>query len=241
MQPLLIAENLHKTYGHGDIFKNISFELNPGETIGFFGMSGSGKSTLGKCLIGLEKLSGGHVIFSGRDISHLPDRKLRKIRPGMQMIFQHPEVSLNPRMKLIDSVTEPLAYHKKQKKSVVFEELAPLIEAVGLRPDQFLCYPSQLSGGELQRAMMVKVYSLQPPLIVADEPTSMLDMSVQAQILVLMRNLQKQYNTAGIFISHDPEVMQVMCDRIGVLKDGKFNMMKSSEFKEYFINYQDEF
>ena len=242
MQPLLTADNLFKTYGHGDIFRGVSFALNPDETLGLFGMSGSGKSTLGRCLIGLENLSGGKVTFSGEDLSNLSARRLRSVRPGMQMIFQHPEVSMDPRMRLIDSVTEPLMYHRKQKKDDVFAELLPLIRAVGLRPDQFFCYPNQLSGGEIQRAMMVKVYSLSPKLIVADEPTSMLDMSVQAQILTLMQKLQRERKTACVFISHDPEVMQMMCDCVGVLKQGKFTLMNMDEFEEYTAeNYLNSF
>lgn len=233
MQPVLIAENLYKTYGHGDIFRNVSFTLNPGETVGLFGMSGSGKSTLGRCLIGLERPSGGSVSFCGERISKLSSRKFRKIQPGMQMIFQHPEVSLDPRMRLIDSVTEPLRYHTKQKKETVFKELLPLIEAVGLRPEQFMSYPNQLSGGEIQRAMMVRVYSLSPRLIVADEPTSMLDMSVQAQILTLMQKLQEENNTSCVFISHDPEVMQAMCDRVGILEQGRFTMSDPDTFAKH--------
>ncbi len=233
MPPLLRVEHLHKTYGHGDIFRDVSFTLDSGETIGLFGMSGSGKSTLGRCLLLLERPSGGKVFFEEIEISKIRGRRLETIRPGMQMIFQHPEVSLNPRMRLIESVTEPLVYHRGQEREEVFEELQPLIAAVGLRPDQFYSYPNQLSGGEIQRAMMVKIYSLSPKLIVADEPTSMLDMSVQAQVLSLMKDLQRTNNTASVFISHDPEVMQAMCDRVGVLAEGAFTLMDMSAFSGY--------
>lgn len=233
MPPLLTAEHLHKTYGHGDIFRDVNFTLSRGETLGLFGMSGSGKSTLGRSLLGLERLSGGRVCFAGEDIARLSPRRLRKIRPGMQMLFQHPEVSMNPRMRLFDSVTEPLAYHEQRDNREVFADLLPLIAAVGLRPDQFSCYPNQLSGGELQRAMMVKVYSLSPKLIVADEPTSMLDMSVQAQILTLMKDLQQARTTACVFISHDPQVMLAMCDRIGVLEHGNFRILDPDAFAGY--------
>ncbi|MDR3102252.1 MAG: dipeptide/oligopeptide/nickel ABC transporter ATP-binding protein [Methanocalculaceae archaeon] len=233
MQPLLSAERLHKTYGHGNIFSDVSFTVNPGETVGLFGMSGSGKSTLGRCLIGLERLSGGRVVFAGEDIARLSASRFRKLRPAMQMIFQQPAISMDPRMHLFDSVSEPLAFHEKRGRPEVFASLFPLIAAVGLRPDQFSCYPNQLSGGEIQRAMMVKIYSLSPKLIVADEPTSMLDMSVQAQILLLMKELQKKNNTACIFISHDSQIMLTMCDRIGVLGDGDFRMMELDEFAGY--------
>ncbi|MDE2519030.1 MAG: dipeptide/oligopeptide/nickel ABC transporter ATP-binding protein [Methanocorpusculum sp.] len=233
MQPLLSAECLSKNYGHGDIFRDVSFTVDAGETIGLFGMSGSGKSTLGRCLIGLERLSYGRVLFEGAEVSKLSERRLRELRPAMQMLFQHPEMSMDPRMRLCDSVAEPLAYHEGRERSDVFSDLLPLIAAVGLRPDQFSCYPNQLSGGEIQRAMMVKIYSLSPKLIIADEPTSMLDMSVQAQILGLMKNLQKKNNTACVFISHDPQVMLAMCDRIGVLGEKTFRVMNAGEFAGY--------
>ncbi len=233
MQSLLSAECLYKTYGHGDIFRDVSFTLSAGETLGLFGMSGSGKSTLGRCLIGLERLSGGRVIFDGQDITKLSARCLRELRPAMQMIFQHPEVSMDPHMRLMDSVAEPLAYHEKRDRTDVFVDLLPLISAVGLRSDQFSCYPNQLSGGEIQRAMMVKIYSLSPKLIIADEPTSMLDMSVQAQILTLMKQFQRKNSTACVFISHDPQVMLAMCDRIGVLEKDSFQMMDTKEFAGY--------
>jgi peptide/nickel transport system ATP-binding protein len=233
MQPLLSVECRSKNYGPGNIFCDVNFTMDGGETIGLFGMSGSGKSTLGKCLVGLERPSGGHVLFEGVDIFTLSERKLRELRPAMQMIFQHPEMSMDPRMRLCDSVAEPLAYHEKRKRYDVFLDLLPLIAAVGLRSDHFLCYPNQLSGGEIQRAMMVKIYSLSPKLIIADEPTSMLDMSVQAQIFGLMKNFQKKNNTACVFISHDPYVMLAMCDRIGILDGVRFRMMDAEEFAEY--------
>lgn len=232
MQQILRIEDLYKTYGHGDIFRDVSFTLNSGETLGLFGMSGSGKSTLGRCVLRLEKVSGGKIIFSGNDITHSSEREMKRFRPLMQMIFQHPEMSLNPRMRLMESVTEPLCYYTKDKPEEVFEKLLPLISAVGLHERIFECYPSQLSGGEIQRAMMVRIYSLSPKFIVADEPTSMLDMSVQAQILVLMKKLQHENDTACLFISHDPDVMTAMCDRIGVLKEGRFLVMDKDEFSE---------
>lgn len=233
MPQILRVENLRKTYGHGDIFRNVNFTLGPSETLGLFGMSGSGKSTLGRCILGLERLSCGTVFFEGKDLSKLRGKALQDIRPKMQMLFQHPEVSLNPRMQLIESVTEPLCYHTHRGKRDVFRQLHPLIKAVGLREEQFSCYPNQLSGGEIQRAMMVKIYSLSPKLIIADEPTSMLDMSVQAQILALMKKLQQENGTAGIFISHDPEVMLAMCDRIGILGREGFSVMEREAFTEY--------
>lgn len=230
---LLRVENLQKTYGHGDIFSDVSFTLDPGKTVGFFGMSGSGKSTLCRCILCLERPTRGSVWFEGMEISALRGRGLARVRPRMQMIFQHPEVSLNPRWRLFDSVTEPLAFHQRRDPEEVFEDLMPLIRAVGLRREQFFRYPHQLSGGEIQRAMMVRIYSLAPRLIVADEPTSMLDMSVQAQVLSLMKDLQRKNTTACIFVSHDPAVMQVMCDSVVVLERGRSRFMDMEEFAAF--------
>ncbi|HRU80704.1 MAG TPA: dipeptide/oligopeptide/nickel ABC transporter ATP-binding protein [Methanolinea sp.] len=230
---LLSVEGLHKTYGHGDIFSDVTFTLRGGETIGLFGMSGSGKSTLSRCILGLERPTHGKIRFEGLEITRMRRSFFSGIKPLIQMIFQHPEVSFNPRMKLIDSVTEPLVYHKKISVEDVFTMLMPLIEAVGLKKEQFFRYPHQLSGGEIQRAMLVRIYSLEPKLVIADEPTSMLDMSVQAQVLTLIRTLQQKNQNACIFISHDPEVIRIMCHKVGVLENGKFRVMNMEEFEAY--------
>ena len=232
MPPIFRVEGLYKTFGHGDIFRNVSFTLEEGETIGLFGMSGCGKSTLGRCILGLEKLTSGKIFFDGVDISSLHKNERSILQSTMQMIFQDPEISFDPRRRLMYSVTEPLVYHEKRDIDDVFRSLLPLIHAVGLHPSLFEKYPNQLSGGELQRVMMVRIYSLSPRMVVADEPSSMLDMSVQAQILNLMKDLQKKHHTACIFISHDPEVMNIMCDRIGVLSGGVFTLMDKGSFAE---------
>lgn len=233
MSSILQVTNLHKTFGHGDIFRDVSFTLNAGETIGLFGPSGCGKSTLGRCILGLEKLTSGTVFFEGKDVLRIHGTERSLLQAKMQMLFQHPEISFDPRRRLVDSVTEPLVYHEKRESDDVLRSLMPLIHAVGLHPDLLEKYPGQLSGGELQRAMMVRIYSLSPLLLIADEPTSMLDMSVQAQILTLMKELQSKNNTACIFISHDPEVMQIMCDRIGVMSEGGCNFMDKKSFSEW--------
>ncbi|MBP2132209.1 peptide/nickel transport system ATP-binding protein [Methanomicrobium sp. W14] len=241
MPQVLRVKNLFKTFGHGDIFRDVNFTLDSGETLGIFGMSGSGKSTLGRCIIGLDMHYRGEVEFNGKNLKTLSKKEYGPERTLMQMIFQHPEMSFDPKMRVIDSVTEPVCYHFKKEKKEVFQNLQPLIKAVALRPEQFYSYPAQLSGGEIQRAMMVKIYSLSPKLIIADEPTSMLDMSVQAQVLNLMKSLQKENKTACIFISHDPEVMMIMCDRIAVLDKGTFKEMRREEFKDYSDKFSEKF
>ncbi|MDI9633619.1 MAG: dipeptide/oligopeptide/nickel ABC transporter ATP-binding protein [Methanolinea sp.] len=206
----------------------MSFSLGSGETIGLFGLSGSGKSTLGRCILGLERPTEGRVYVEGREV--VAGRVPRGTIPPIQMIFQHPEVSFDPRKRLLVSVTEPLVYHTRRAQEEVFESLMPLIQAVGLKREHFMRYPHQLSGGEIQRAMLVRIYSLKPRIVIADEPTSMLDMSVQAQVLSLMKTLQGRNGNACIFISHDPDVIQAMCERVGVLNGGRFQLMEMDAF-----------
>lgn len=212
--PVLQLTGLSKSYGHGDIFTGISFEVGSGKTVGLFGQSGSGKSTLGRCIMRLEAPSSGHITMQGMDLSRMRPGKLRALRPSFQMIFQHPEVSLNPRMTLAESVAEPLMVHKGIGIDEALKEIRPLISRVGLRDEHLARYPHQLSGGEVQRAVLSRIFSLKPKLVVADEPTSMLDVSVQAQVLRLMQDLQIETGVAYVFISHDPDVMSIMCDEV---------------------------
>ncbi|MBP2132686.1 peptide/nickel transport system ATP-binding protein [Methanomicrobium sp. W14] len=241
MPQVLEVNNLYKTYGHGDIFRDVTFSLEGGETLGIFGMSGCGKSTLGRCITGLDKKFKGEVFFEGKSIKELSKKKNGLKRALVQMIFQHPEISFDPKKTVAEAITEPVYYHFGRKPKEVFKELYPLIEAVGLKPEQLYCYPDQLSGGEIQRAMMVKIYSLSPKLVVADEPTSMLDMSVQAQVLNLMKSLQEKRQNACIFISHDPGVMQLMCDRVAILEKGNFMILNKPEYKSYLDKFNKKF
>jgi len=228
--PVLQLTGLSKSYGHGDIFSGISFEVGSGKTVGLFGQSGSGKSTLGRCIMRLEAPSSGHITMQGMDLARMGLRKLRELRPSFQMIFQHPEVSLNPRMTLAESVAEPLMVHKGIGMDEALKEIAPLIRRVGLRDEHLARYPHQLSGGEVQRAVLSRIFSLQPKLVVADEPTSMLDVSVQAQVLRLMQDLQKETGVSYLFISHDPDVMSVMCDEVLWLDRGNGMMYDRTAF-----------
>jgi peptide/nickel transport system ATP-binding protein len=228
--PVLQLTGLSKTYGHGNIFSGISFAVERGTTTGLFGQSGSGKSTLGRCIMRLEMPSSGRIIMQGMDLSRLGLRRLRDLRPSFQMIFQHPEVSLNPRMTLAESVAEPLMVKKGIGRDVALCKIRSLISRVGLRDEHLARYPHQLSGGEIQRAVLARIFSLQPKLVVADEPTSMLDVSVQAQVLRLMQDLQKETGVSYVFISHDPDVMGVMCDQVLWLDGGAGTMYGRSEF-----------
>ena len=228
--PVLQLTGLSKSYGHGDIFSGISFEVGSGKTVGLFGQSGSGKSTLGRCIMRLEVPSSGHITMQGMDLARMGLRKLRELRPSFQMIFQHPEVSLNPRMTLAESVAEPLMVYKGIRIDEALKEIRPLISRVGLRDEHLARYPHQLSGGEVQRAVLSRIFSLQPKLVVADEPTSMLDVSVQAQVLRLMQDLQKETGVSYLFISHDPDVVSVMCDEVLWIDSGKGVMYDRAAF-----------
>jgi peptide/nickel transport system ATP-binding protein len=228
--PVLQLTGLSKSYGHGDIFSDISFAVGRGKTVGLFGRSGSGKTTLGRCIMRIENPSSGHILMQGMDLARLGRRKLRELRPSFQMIFQHPEVSLNPRMTLAGSVAEPLMVRKGIGMDDALGEIRPLIRRVGLRDEHLARYPHQLSGGEVQRAVLARIFSLKPCLVVADEPTSMLDVSVQAQVLRLMQDLQDETGVSYVFISHDPDVMGVMCDQVLWLEGGKAMLYDRSAF-----------
>lgn len=237
MSYVLKVDDLSKKYGNTTIFENVSFVLRRGETLGLFGKSGSGKSTIGKCLIKLEKATKGEIWFQDTNISSMPERKFRKMRSKIQMIFQHPEISFNPKYRLFKSISEPLAYHTNKKTEDVFNSLEELIRETGLKKEILYRYPDQLSGGELQRAMMVKIYSLNPDIIISDEPTSMLDVSVQAQVLSLMKRLQLKNKTSMILISHDPHVILNMCDHIGVLEEGKLRITDRNTFSDKYASF----
>jgi peptide/nickel transport system ATP-binding protein len=228
--PVLQLTGLSKSYGHGDIFTGISFAVERGTTTGLFGQSGSGKSTLGRCIMRLELPSSGRIILQGMDLFHIGSGRLRDLRPSFQMIFQHPEVSLNPRMTLAESVAEPFMVKKGIGRDAALSKIRPLLNRVGLRNEHLARYPHQLSGGEIQRAVLARIFSLQPRLVVADEPTSMLDVSVQAQVLRLMLDLQKETGVSYVFISHDPDLMRVMCDQVLWLDGGAGTVYNRSDF-----------
>ncbi len=228
--PVLCVTGLSKSYGHGAIFSGVSFEVDRGATLGLFGQSGSGKSTLGRCVMRLERPTTGTVTMLGADLFRLGPKKLRSLRPSFQMVFQHPEVSLNPRRTLAESVAELLMVHRGLSLDGALDELQPLIARVGLRDEHLDRYPHQLSGGEVQRAILARIFSVRPRLIVADEPTSMLDVSVQAQVLRLMQELQRETGVSYVFISHDPDVMRIMCDTILWFDGGAGTMYERDGF-----------
>ena len=199
----------------------VTFEILRGETLGLVGESGCGKSTVGRCLLRLIEPTAGHVEFDGRDVLATGGRSLRELRREMQIIFQDPYASLNPRMRVRDIVGEPLVIHGLKNKEERRARVAELLSKVGLDPEYMNRYPHEFSGGQRQRIGIARALALNPKLIVADEPVSALDVSVQAQVLELIDDVRKRFNLAVLFITHDLRVAAQVCDRIAVMHKGE--------------------
>jgi peptide/nickel transport system ATP-binding protein len=211
---------------------DVSFDLREGEVLGLVGESGSGKTTLGRTLLGLVRATDGSVMFEGRDVTKLSEHELREHRRRMQIIFQDPHASLNPAMTLVQSVGHPLTIHGLAKnRDQVRTRVAEVLEHVGLAPaEQFLDkYPSDLSGGQKQRAVIARAIILNPVLLVADEPVSMLDMSVRAKILDLMLALKRDFDLTYLYITHDLATAKFFCDRIAIMYLGRIVEIGPSE------------
>lgn len=224
---MLEVTGLKKTFTSGIISRtviravdDVSFFIERGETLGLVGQSGCGKSTLGQCVLRLIEPTAGKIVFNGTDITALDNRALNSIRPSMQMIFQDPDSSLDPKMTIGQSIAEPLKL-KGNNREKIESKVIELIKQVGLSPEHIHRFPHQLSGGQNQRAVIARVLALEPVFIVADEPTASLDISVQAQILNLLKDLKEEYDLTMLFISHDLELMKYMCDRVAVMYRGK--------------------
>jgi ABC-type glutathione transport system ATPase component len=205
------------------VLTDISLTLCPGETLALIGASGCGKTTLAKVMLRLIPADSGQILWKGLDITRLKGGALRRLRSEMQIIFQNPETALNPCIKLYDSIAEIGRLHGFWKADSLEEQaaVADLAAMTGLGPELLDRLPRELSGGQLQRSVLARALSIRPKLLVADEPTSMLDVSVQAQILNLLKETQRRNNHACLLISHDLDVVRVMADRIAVLFQGK--------------------
>ncbi|AEN05403.1 oligopeptide/dipeptide ABC transporter, ATPase subunit [halophilic archaeon DL31] len=215
---------------------DVSFEIERGETLGLVGESGCGKSTLGRTILRLLKPTDGAIYFKGRDIAELGKEELRRTRKDQQMIFQDPQSSLNPRMKVGPIVEEPMQAHDLHDEEGREQRARELLEAVGLDPQHYNRYPHQFSGGQRQRINLARALSVDPDFIVCDEPTSALDASIQAQVLNTMRELQDEFNLTYLFISHDLSVIRHISDRVAVMYLG--HIVELAEKEELFENPQ---
>ncbi|ADU28309.1 ABC transporter ATP-binding protein [Evansella cellulosilytica] len=212
---------LQRTIGHVKAVDDVSFDLYKGETLGIVGESGSGKSTLGRTILRLLDPTEGNIIFEGDDISKLSNRKMRPYRKDMQMVFQDPFASLNPRMSVGEIIEEPMIVQKILNSAERKEKVLDLLEKVGLPPEARNKYPHEFSGGQRQRIGIARSLTLNPKLIIGDEPVSALDVSVQSQVLNLMEDLQDDFNLTYLFIAHDLSVVKHISDRIAVMYLGK--------------------
>ncbi|MCU1293892.1 MAG: oligopeptide/dipeptide transporter, ATP-binding protein [Bryobacterales bacterium] len=225
-EPLLEVKRLSKHFsGRGGAqihaLTDVSFKMQPGEMLGLVGESGSGKSTLGRSILRLLGPSDGQIIFNGIDITHLSARDMRPVRRQMQMIFQDPFSSLDPRMTAGQIVSEALAIHKLVARANRSARVADLLRMVGLAAEDATRYPHQFSGGQRQRIGIARALAVEPAFLVADEPVSALDVSVQAQILNLLQDLQEELTLTVLFISHDLAVVKQLCQRVMVLYLGR--------------------
>lgn len=230
--PILVVDNLKKYYPlHGGIWgtkigdvravDGVSFSVRQGETLGLVGESGCGKSTLGRTIIRLEDPTDGQVFFEGRDLAHATRHELFQLRRDLQIVFQDPYSSLNPRMTVGEIVREPLVVHKIGTRAEQVEKVRALLEIVGLTGEMLDRYPHEFSGGQRQRIGVARALALDPKLVIADEPVSALDVSVQSQVLNLMVRLQRELNLTYIFISHDLSVVEHVSDSIAIMYLGR--------------------
>ncbi|MFD5782914.1 ABC transporter ATP-binding protein [Streptomyces sp. NPDC126933] len=233
-EPILEVRDLVKHYPltRGILFKKqigavravdgVSFDLAPGETLGIVGESGCGKSTVARMLVHLERPTAGRIRYRGQDITQLSGRALKAVRRNIQMVFQDPYTSLNPRMTVGDIIGEPYEIHPEvAPKGDRRRKVQDLLDVVGLNPEYLNRYPHQFSGGQRQRIGIARGLALRPEIIVADEPVSALDVSVQAQVINLMGKLQDEFNLSYIFIAHDLSIVRHISDRVGVMYLGR--------------------
>lgn len=220
---------LKKTVGHVKAVDDISFQIPTGSTFGLVGESGSGKTTAARTIARLIGATGGEVYFNGENILPLKQSKLRKIRKDISMVFQDPYSSLNPRMTIGSIIAEPLKVHKIASGSQIIDRTAALLEKVGLSASYINRYPHEFSGGQRQRIGVARALALEPKLVICDEPVSALDVSIQSQILNLLKDLQEQFNLTYLFIAHDLSVVEFISDIVAVMYLGKIVEIASSD------------
>ena len=225
-EPILKVRNLKKYFPVGGIGKNkkylravddVSFDVYPGRTVGIVGESGCGKTTMGRTILRLYSVTGGDVKFNGYDLGKMKARDLRKIRPQIQMIFQDPYSSLSPRLTVGEIIGEAVREHRIVPPSEYKKYILEVMQKCGLQPQYFERYPHEFSGGQRQRICIARALALKPKLVICDEPVSALDVSIQAQIINLLKSLQEKDGIAYIFISHDLSVVEHISDEVGVM------------------------
>ncbi|WP_342427803.1 ATP-binding cassette domain-containing protein [Paenibacillus sp. FSL L8-0158] len=199
----------------------VSISIEAGQTYGLVGESGCGKTTTGRTIIGLNKLTSGQILFKGKDLAALSRNNRHPLRRDIQMIFQDPYSSLNPRKRVLDVIAEPLRNFERLSSEEERRKVQTLLEKVGLNADAAYKYPHEFSGGQRQRIGIARALTLNPKLIIADEPVSALDVSVQAQVLNFMKDVQREFNLTYLFISHDLGIIRHMCDQIGIMYRGR--------------------
>ncbi|MFT8319244.1 MAG: dipeptide ABC transporter ATP-binding protein [Sporolactobacillus sp.] len=225
---------IQRTVGYVKAVDDVSFDIYPGETMGLVGESGCGKSTTGRSLVRLEDPTDGQVIFQGKDLAKMSQREMRKLRSELQIIFQDPFSSLNPRKRVGDLLSEPLLAHKLANRAEADKKVNEILEIVGLPKQYKNRYPHQFSGGQRQRIGIARALMLHPKLIICDEPVSALDVSIQAQVLNLLKDLQKELNLTYVFIAHGLGAVKYISDRITVMYLGKImEMAKTRDIFEH--------
>ena len=230
---------IERTVGHVKAVDGVSFSIPAGKTLGLVGESGSGKSTTGYCILQLTKPTSGSIRFDGKELTKLSGEQLRRVRQDMQIVFQDPYSSLDPRMTVGNIVSEPLEVHGMGTRKSRRETVRRLLEVVGFNPNFTNRYPHEFSGGQRQRIGIARALALSPKLIVCDEPVSALDVSIQAQILNLLKDLQRDFGLTYLFISHDLAVVRTMADEIAVMNRGK--LVEVGPAEEVYANPKDEY
>lgn len=234
---LLEIKNVTKRYSSGiirnryvDAVNDVSFSIEEGEIFGLIGESGCGKSTLTKMILGLLKPNSGQIIYNGEtDLTKVNAHRWKMLRKEIQCVFQHPQMTFNPQINLYFSCAEPLRLYHLVPRAKEEQVIREMMEKIGISYDQMKKYPHEISGGQAQRISIARTLALKPKLLLCDEPTSMLDVSVQAQVLKILKDANEKYDLAMLFISHDLEVVEKMCSRVAVMQNGQIIEIGTTE------------
>ncbi|MFH0886926.1 MAG: ATP-binding cassette domain-containing protein [bacterium] len=239
LRSMIEIKNLSVNFGKVKAIDNVSLDIADGEVLGLVGESGSGKTTLGRAILGLIRPGSGQVKFRGADVHQLRGDELKKMRSLAQIVFQNPYSSLNPKMKISTMIEEPLVIHQKWDKNKRIGRVNELLNLVGLSADFMNRFPHELSGGERQKVGIARALAVNPKFIVCDEPVSSLDVSVQAQILNLLKDLKKKLKLTYLFITHELAVVSYMADRVAVMQKGR--IVEIGDKKKIFRNPTNEY